>query len=208
MGQIIPTTNLGPTFKTLQTGAKGGIDVGKSGLKALAIKPLINSLPLPQEQKDVLQWLASNATDYIAFCAVTPNMIPYTKTSMIAFVTKNAPKILASGAKGIGQMGGHQTVECISQIALTILQFNSRLGLAKGGPIGITAGIGLLLLDALEIGNSCEFVQEGYYNLFLKTADIKLKPVQRQSRQIQNVYTILEPTLPTAHNTLMSAIPR
>jgi hypothetical protein len=77
----------------------------------------------------------------------------------------------------------------------------------KGGPIGIVAGLGLLVLDGLEIANSCEFIQEGYYELFLKSSDVTLKPVQRSSRAVNqdDVYHILQPTLPTAHQRLMCA---
>ena len=49
-------------------------------------------------------------------------------------------------------------------------------------PVAVLAW-GLATLDLIDVGNSCEFVQQGYYEAFLKTSDVKLKPIQTRVQQ-------------------------
>ncbi|HUD30383.1 MAG TPA: hypothetical protein VMQ93_16055 [Novosphingobium sp.] len=202
MGRILPSAQM--DFSSLKIDAKGIVDAGKKGGKDLVLKKLIEALPLPEDQKTILNWFASSQYDYTAWC-MTEGQAPYTKQSILAYVVKKGPKAFAESAKSFGKYTHEQNVICISTIAAVVLEFRSRVGLLRGGPIGATAGLGLMLLDLIEVGNSCEFVQEGYYDLFLKSSDIQLKPVRKKRMSVPSdqIYQVLSPTIDTAHKTMM-----
>lgn len=203
MAAVMPAIKM--DFRSLKIDAKGIVDSAKKGGSELLLKRLIDSLPLPRDQKTLLTWFAGSQYDYTAWC-MTEGKTPYSKQSMIAYTLEKGPKVFVETSKSFGKFSHQQNVICVSTIAAVVLELRSRVGLMKGGPIGMTAGIGLLMLDLLEIGNSCEFVQEGYYDLFLKSSDVTLKLPQRRSSVAQkDIYQILSPTIGTAHRQIMCA---
>jgi hypothetical protein len=201
MASVMPAINL--DFKSVKIDAKGIVDSAKKGGKDAGLKTLIESLPLPADQKILLSWFASSQYDYVTWCG-TEGKTLYTKQSVIAYVLKKGPKFLAESSKAFGKYSHEQNVVCVSTIAAVLLELRSRVGLLKGGLIGGTAGIGLLMLDILEVGNSCEFIQEGYYDLFLKSSDVNVKLSKRRSNvPPKDIFQILSPTIGTAHRQMM-----
>lgn len=75
-------------------------------------------------------------------------------------------------------------VNCGLSIVDLILSSHSAYAVsATGFPPAIVTAWGLAMLDLIEVGNSCEFAQQAYYDAFLKESSVRLVPIKVRMNQ-------------------------
>ncbi len=86
-------------------------------------------------------------------------------------------------------LSGDESAECYAAIAGFVIDgWEAKSGLKS--PITATATIGILVLDTLEIGNSCNFAQEAYYDTFLNPRT-KISAIRQEVRKEPTSSTLL-----------------
>jgi len=84
---------------------------------------------------------------------------------------------------------GEDNIKCGVAIVEFLLSAHKAAGsTATGVPPVMTLAYGLALLDLIEVGNSCEFAQQAYYEAFLRESSVKLEPVRMR---VENTYQSL-----------------
>jgi len=122
--------------------------------------------------------IVTHAGEYVDFCNKM-HKNPADKGALLAFFTQ----------KGIfaAHMTQDESAECYASIAGFAVDAYQDAELNAGGPAGIALYVSFLSLDVLEMGNSCEFLQQAYYDAFLKSAptaasrETKKQSIQRSS---------------------------
>jgi hypothetical protein len=103
----------------------------------------------------------THANEYMEFCE-RMRKNPADKGALLAFLTQ----------KGIfaAHMSQDESAECYASMAGFAVDAYQDSELWIAGPIGGALYVSFLSLDVLEMGNSCEFLQQAYYDAFLKSA--------------------------------------
>lgn len=152
------------------------------GMKAFenALDRAMEKENVSRETRRVTVAILDQAYQYVIFC--------------IEHGEKPDAKALASflRMKGvlISHLSGNESLECYTAVAEFALGLRSKAAMVRGGPIGATLAASLLVLDLLEIGNSCEFAQEWYYESFIH------KGVEKSARSPQITQSVQRTTLP------------
>ena len=93
-------------------------------------------------------------------------------------------KFLAGKGMKMAQLFGNDSVNCGLSIVELLLSANKASTVSATGflPAAVAAW-GLALLDLIEVGNSCEFAQQAYYDAFLKSSSVQLVLVRTRTKQ-------------------------
>lgn len=182
-------------------------DAGTTSGKAFINEVLIDRLPISADSKRLLSFVSDNLTDYLAYCK-TNGLPPYSQLSFRKYAAKYGLIKSLETTSFFAGLSQHETVECITTIAIVVLQSRDRFAAMSSGMLpGFAAGLGMLALDALAIGNACPQVQQGYYELFLRTSNPRVVRPARRLAVSKDAYTLLPSTLGTANRQLMCSIP-
>lgn len=149
---------------------------------SLAFRKAMQELDEYLTQKGVSAEVRTRITD----CAsIMYEYIPY------AIAQKKDPtdgKVLAAflASKGLktAKLFGNDGLNCAISIVDLLLSFQKATVATGSGvlPAGVLAW-GLAMLDLIEVGNSCEFAQNAYYEAFLRSKSISMEPVRNRAFQ-------------------------
>lgn len=131
------------------------------------------------ESRDDIKNCAALLFEYIAY-AQRQSRDPTDRKVLVKF--------LDTKSRGTLKLLGNDSINCgLSIIDLLITARHANAATASGLlPVAVTAW-GLAVLDLIEVGNSCSFVQQGFYELFLKQHTIEL---QRHRERVRHHYQI------------------
>jgi hypothetical protein len=84
--------------------------------------------------------------------------------------------------KPLAKLLGNEAVGCgLAMVDLVTSIRDAAVATKSGFPPAITLAYGLALIDLLEVGNNCSFAQQAYYEAFLKTSEVRMNPIRRQT---------------------------
>lgn len=186
MDDILPDFDSKQLNDSLKMMAEGALEAFRRGGTQALIKYLVDQSDAPPNVKKALEFVALRTEDYMSWC-LTQGMKPYDKGTVVKYVVKNAAAIGLDSGKLAADIAAWNNLSCAFTIGQVALSFkSSRLPLIQSGfPISVVSGVGLLMLDLIDIGNECEFVQEAYYHAFLKTSDAS--PLKPRGRPVPSV---------------------
>jgi hypothetical protein len=82
----------------------------------------------------------------------------------------------------IAHMSQDESAECYASVAGFAIDAFTKAEFSLGRPPGAALYASFMVLDILEMGNSCEFLQAAYYDAFLKQAPtVSARQVMKQS---------------------------
>lgn len=150
---------------------------GSLGLKAVLnqLNSFLQKQGVDRSTRETITSVSAMMYEYIPY-AIRQGKNPADKTVLIGFLQTKGLNIV--------KLFGHNGVNC----AIAISEFVLSVGKAKsvtatGFPPAITLAWGLAMLDLIEVGNSCEPVQQLTYELFMRESHVKLAPVRVRAKQ-------------------------
>jgi hypothetical protein len=93
--------------------------------------------------------------------------------------------LMKKGTK-VAKMFGNESVTCAISIVDFLLAAQTAVT-TTGFPPAMALAYGLALLDLIDVGNSCEFAQQAYYEAFMRGSKVSLNPVRVRVEQYYSV---------------------
>lgn len=95
-------------------------------------------------------------------------------------------EFLAIKNKHLAKLLGNEAVDCgIAMVDFIGSVRTAAVATKTGFPPAIVLSYGLALIDLLEVGNSCSFAQQAYYEAVLRSSNVKLVPIRKQSKMFK-----------------------
>jgi len=93
--------------------------------------------------------------------------------------SKVLAKFLAEKGMKTAKLFGNDGVNCGISIVEFLLSVKNAVGVSGSGfPPAAVMAWGFAVIDLIDVGNSCEFAQQAYYDTFLKESSVRLNSVR------------------------------
>ena len=84
----------------------------------------------------------------------------------------------------VAKLLGNEAVDCgLAMVDFVLSVRTATAATNTGFPPAITLAYGLAIIDLIDVGNSCNFAQQAYYDAVLKSSKVKLRPIRVQAEQ-------------------------
>jgi len=149
----------------------GAIHDGVSRETTELIEKLIDANISHEGMRELAKLMIRNAEEYYALC-VQLGKSPNDPKVAIGFLLRKGKHVLSFTSA----MSESELLEVADALAEMALNLPDNLKYARSGPYGALLGIGMIVIDCLEVVYSVRAVQRWWYETFLKECEIVLTP--------------------------------
>jgi hypothetical protein len=118
-----------------------------------------------------LKYLVNSGKEYAAILALSKDP----KEAAIRLLTQKGVDL----TRLLGAATDSEMLELSAEIAAFIAKLPAHVRLMGTGPVGLVSACGLIVNDAITVGNGSQYLQRKWYETFINNASYTIKPPPR-----------------------------